>query len=58
MPILELVESDIKGAVKVTCGEASILLHENKIRKAWFRPDGLLTRDPENDTAYVWMADE
>lgn len=53
-PNLEIVNSEFKGATKVTCKEATRLLNEDKIRKAWFRPNGLLTKDADNDDAYVW----
>ncbi len=43
------------GARKVTCGEASTLLHNDQAYRAWFRPDGILShKEPENDPAFVW----
>ena len=58
MATLELIESDIKGSVKITCSEATQLLKKDKVRKVWYRPSGILSKDPDNDPAYVWMKEE
>ena len=48
---------NLEGAKKVTCKEAAQLLKEEKIIKAWFRPNGP-EKPPysDEDPAFVWFA--
>jgi hypothetical protein len=47
---------DFEGSRKVTCKEATELLLEGKLRKAWFRPYGIINYlDPDQDDAFVWF---
>lgn len=51
-----LGSNDLAGSKKVTCKEAARLLREEKIWKAIFRPDGVISYgDPDQDVAFVWM---
>lgn len=58
MPV-ETVENEFDGARKVTCTEAAELLKQDKIRKAFFRPDRFISKfNPGDDDCYVWFKDD
>jgi hypothetical protein len=43
------------GSRKTTCKEAMRLLNQGKVFKAWFRPNGIVSKtDPDKDLALVW----
>jgi hypothetical protein len=57
--MLSLVDGEeFKGSKKVTCIEAVELLKKQKTCKVFWRPDGKLSKDPDNDPAYIWSEND
>lgn len=53
------IQTDLGGAKKSTCKEATQLQKNNLVRKVWYRPAGVVSKDnPDNDPALVWMNEE
>ena len=54
-----MIDTEFTGSKRVTCKEGIKLLVSGKLRKAWFRPDKILSPiNADDDDCYVWYLNE